>query len=362
MPCRILRHKWRRIWQGSAQKRQPFMPTAQTAEGITYRRLASGGMLGPRACVWSRRVRHYVSPSSLRGSAACCARAEARRAARPGPVFVVAAAAPRRLCAAAALLALAAVPSPPRGSALSSWSRPGPCGAPGGAGGARSRCPVPLARFLARVSTGPTGSPCLWPFRAAALLRSASGVPPDLPPVPVSPSGASREARGLRPGAAPRPSGTPLLCLSMARPATVPGFPCFPCPALCAGGASCSGEGLDFQSVLWYFIPARPVPLLRGLPWARNPRTAKTARSKDRAVFSCSWAAQLLPRFGGSDFGRVNQISPTRPWPFRPSGLSRNCQPRIFPYCQKHISPRCPALVFHLMLKHPGGKTTRFPR
>lgn len=163
-----------------------------------------------------------------------------------------------------------------------------------------------LACFAVGPGAPVLGARCLWPgsslgflpgpfallrgpFRAAwacacalALLRSRRSAPlrcaqarccvprPGFPltslPSLSAPPGlrGKREASGL--GAAPRPSGTPLLCLSMACPATVPGSPCSPCPALCAGGASCSGEGLDFQSVLWYFIPARPVPLLRGLP------------------------------------------------------------------------------------------------
>lgn len=108
-------------------------------------------------------------------------------------------------------------------------------------------------------------------LRPGALLRSVSGVPPDLPPVPVSPSGASREARGLRPGASPRPSGTPLLCLSLGCPAAVPGFPCFPCPALCAGGAAFSGSGppagLTFGPFCGTLSLRGPFRSFGGCPW-----------------------------------------------------------------------------------------------
>lgn len=362
MPCRILRHKWRRIWQGSAQKRQPFMPTAQTAEGITYRRLASGGMLGPRACVWSRRVRHYVSPSSLRGSAACCARAEARRAARPGrplssPQRPLGGSAPPPLC-----LRLRRSPHP-RAARLSRLGPgPGLVGLPVGPGapvlGARGRWPVSSLGFR----PAPPGALACGPSALPRCCVPRPGFPPTSLPSLSAPPGlrGKREASGL--GLRPVPSGLP----SCVFPWPVR-QPCRASPAsrvrLCAPGAHLvQGKALTFSPFCGTLSMRGLFRSFGGFLERGIHGRQKTARSKDRAVFLCSRAAQLLPHFGGSDFGQVNQISPTRPGPFRPSGLSRNCQPRIFPYCQKHISPRCPALVFHLMLKHPGGKTTRFPR
>ena len=144
---------------------------------------------------------------------------------------------------------------------------------------------------------------------------------PDLPPAPVSPAGASRGARGLRPWELPPPEQAPpplifgcFRCLFSgqfrpaffggAKPAAFPlsGFRQGSSRARRRRGLDLAGffasGGLDIQSVLRYFYLARPVPLpFGGHPFllvmaftSRVSMDGMKVRSKDRAFF-CSFAA-----------------------------------------------------------------------
>ena len=107
---------------------------------------------------------------------------------------------------------------------------------------------------------------------------------PDLPPAPVGPAGASRG--GARPPAlgapAPRASPSPLHpAASCCPPAALPlsaevkaktSGPLGPALTLC--GLFLRG-GLDKPEHSCYIIPARPVPLLRGLLHLEYPWTAR---------------------------------------------------------------------------------------
>lgn len=134
---------------------------------------------------------------------------------------------------------------------------------------------------------GASGSALLG-FRFAAPWRAASlsvggFAPASLPSLPPPPGArGKREASGL---GAPAPDlrSSPLV--------------------------DSASVGLDNRSVLWYFIYARPVPLLRGLPLSGYPRTAgKPLGRLTRRLFSLPCLSSQTRQNHRSDFPEVNRI------------------------------------------------------
>lgn len=222
-----------------------------------------------------------------------------------------------RRCALVALALLRAPRCASRGPAGSPLARPLRGFGPGGflpRGPARAFGPLLVASgprgFAARAACGPcflrrglppAGVPvrprCLrfraaWvPLRGsqARCLAACRGLRPCFPPAPAAPAGGSRGARGLRPwGLSPPPFGLPFF-------------------------VAAASAGLDNWSILWYFICARPVPLLRGLPLSGYPWTAgKPLDRKIRRLFSLPCLRRQTRQNHRSDFPEVNQIYGTQ--------------------------------------------------
>lgn len=202
-----------------------------------------------------------------------------------------------------------------------------PLGAPIRAGG------FALLRAAASPCCAASSAVCTpAPMEPVRLCRAAVVVVGFSPasPRPAAPAGGSREREA---------SG--LGCCRTSAPATVPGLSASPAATLCAGGATGQGRGnsenpsfldfvLDCGANPWYSVLARPVPLLRGLPFPGYPWTAKDRSTERPGGFFMPGRFLLPGLFRCSDSGEVNRQTGPPVSVFSASKQSQNCQPMIF--------------------------------